>query len=214
MNLSLILVLILIAVVIPWLVRRLFPRQPIREESQWLEPSLQPAVVAQDDEYEIIPKKTNKTISPSYAFEAAEQEAILPQKVAAPVKPEKKSVQKDLLVESNLRVIYVMAPTGEYFIGYELLQALQNAGLRYGPRQIFYCYTDPTDKNTLAFSVASAVEPGCIDLQEIGAYGTPGLSLFMDASNVDNPELIYQWMVETAQQLADELGGIVRHDTK
>jgi len=214
MNLSLILVLLLIAVVIPWMLRRFFPRQPGREGAQWLEPAMETTRDAYEDDYEII-KKTSSAAPLSYALDVTtEQSIILPEKTPAPAPQEKKSIQKDLLVESNLRVIYVMAPKGEFFIGYELLQALQNAGLRYGARQIFHCYTDESDKTTLAFSVASAVEPGSIDMQEIGMYATPGLSLFMDASSVDSPELSYQWMKETAEQLADELGGVVRYDTK
>lgn len=114
---------------------------------------------------------------------------------------EKQSVQ----INRELIILYVIAPLGHPYVGYELLQALADAGLRYGDMNIFHYYDDHTHQNI--FSLASAVEPGIFDLTDMGGITCPGMCMFMSPQNVDDPSSTFDLMLETAQQLIDDLGG-------
>ncbi len=107
----------------------------------------------------------------------------------------------------DLIILNVMALPQCEFVGYELLQALLATGLRYGDMNIFHRYADNTENSPVLFSVASAVEPGVFDLANMGAYSCPGLSLFMSISQSEIPFVTFEFMLETARQLADDLAG-------
>lgn len=125
-----------------------------------------------------------------------------------------KSTTKKTAAE-KLIVLYIMSKPEQPFLGYELLQALTAAGLHYGKLNIFHYYeksSDNKDENIL-FSLASAVEPGIIDVDNIGAFTCPGLTLFMHAE-IKNPEAIFELMLQTAEQLAEDLGGTICNELR
>ena len=64
-------------------------------------------------------------------------------------------------------------------------------------------------------SLANAVEPGFFNLNAMGTFNSPGLVLFMrfDEETEDLMDRFY-FMLETAKQLADDLGGEVLDDTR
>jgi cell division protein ZipA len=105
-------------------------------------------------------------------------------------------------------VLYLLAPRDHPFIGYELLQALLSAELRFGEKRIFHRY-GPLEggQQKILFSVASAVEPGIFDMANIGGFSCPGLCIFMAPEKVADPATTFELMLETAIQLADDLGG-------
>lgn len=111
--------------------------------------------------------------------------------------------------EQEFIVLYVLAKPGYPFVGYELLQSLTALNLRYGKMNIFHRHEVADDiESSVLFSVASAVKPGILDLDNIGALACPGLTLFM-SNHVDAADAVFELMLETAQQLADDLDGIV-----
>lgn len=111
--------------------------------------------------------------------------------------------------DDDLIVIHVKAAPGSVFSGYGLQQALTAAGLRFGELSIFHRYEFDSGKERIIFSVASAVEPGVFDLQRIGGFATPGLSIFMTIANCSDPVKTFEILIDTAQQLADDLGGVL-----
>lgn len=127
----------------------------------------------------------------------AKLEEPIPIRPAAPIKRE-------------VIVFYILAPAKQPFIGYELLQAVLTAGLRYGEMNIFHRYDEQQteyEKSPILFSLASAVEPGIFDMANIGSTSCLGLSIFLTPTRVENPLAVFELMLETAQQLADDLGG-------
>lgn len=113
--------------------------------------------------------------------------------------PRQSSVQEDLIV------FHVMA-NQKPFVGYELLQALLAAGLRFGEMNIFHRYQEQSGKGPILFSLASATEPGTFDIQNMGGFSSNGLSLFLRCSNncgIDTER--YELLVKTARQLCDDL---------
>ncbi len=113
--------------------------------------------------------------------------------------------QTEVVTESNILVLYVLAQPEQKFSGYELMQALLGAGLRYGEMNIFHRYADEDGSNAILFSLASATNPGIIDMDNIGSFSCSGLCMFMDMDTVVNPIKAFKLMLDTAQQLADDL---------
>jgi cell division protein ZipA len=118
--------------------------------------------------------------------------------------------------DSDLITLFLMAPNKRPFAGYELLQALQAAGLRFGDMNIFHRYAETEEEavqyGPILFSVASAVEPGIFDLANIGAFFCPGLTLFMMLQPEMDQIQCFELLLETAEQLAQDLDGTVCDD--
>ncbi len=116
------------------------------------------------------------------------------------------------VVEPIVITLYLKAKDGRPYGGYELLQAILAAGFRYGEMNIFHCYEKKTVRGPVRFSLASAVAPGTFDLSSMGGFSTPALTLFFRTSNDDDPINVFEQMLHTAEQLIDDLGGVVLDD--
>lgn len=128
--------------------------------------------------------------------------------------PVSKMVAKQDSPHSNIKddfiIINVIAKNGEHFASYDLLQAISATGMQYGSMNIFHFIEEsPRGKLTL-FSLASATEPGEFDLNNVGNLTCAGLTLFMNISRVPDPGDVFILMLETAEQLAEDLHGELR----
>lgn len=106
-------------------------------------------------------------------------------------------------------VMHVIANADHPYRGYELLQAMLTAGLRFGKWNIFHRHKEINGRGPILFSLTSSVEPGTFDLAKISSFSSPGLTLFMRVADVEDPTQTLEKLVSTAQQLAEELGGTV-----
>ncbi len=111
--------------------------------------------------------------------------------------------------QQQVIVLSVMASNGRHFLGYELLQGLLGAGLRFGEMSIFHRHEQSNGKGEVLFSLASATEPGTFDLQNMGAFSCVGLTLFMQTTGQNKDRLTFELMLSTAKQLANDLEGVV-----
>ncbi len=102
-------------------------------------------------------------------------------------------------------MIYIVAPTGEQFQGYDLLQALLAAGFRFGEMSIFHRYEKATGEGKKLFSLASASEPGIFDIHQMGAFSCKGLCLFMQLSGEEHNQDAFNLMLQAAALLSDDL---------
>jgi cell division protein ZipA len=115
----------------------------------------------------------------------------------------------------DVLALYIMASKGNLFQGYELLQTISINNFRYGKMQIFHYYENSADFNSpIVMSLANAVEPGFFNLNEMGTFSSPGLVLFMQLDEADDLMERFYFMLETAKQLADDLGGEVLDDAR
>jgi len=127
-------------------------------------------------------------------------------------KPAKKQAsfeQADYLV-----AVYLVAKDGESYSGYELLQALLSAGLRYGQQKIFHRHMHKDGRGDVLFHCASATAPGTFDLTKMGSFSGRGLCLFFTANEVEEPLAAFDCLMETLDQLIDDLGGEVFDEQK
>jgi cell division protein ZipA len=110
---------------------------------------------------------------------------------------------------ADLVVLHVVAKDGQYYQGYELLQALLRHGLRFGDRKIFHCYDAASSPRQL-FSLTALNKPGTFDLSKMGQFKCRGLILFMQVDGCRGFESqAFDTMVKTAFSLVNDLGGSI-----
>lgn len=103
-------------------------------------------------------------------------------------------------------MMFLLAKEGRTLAGYELLQTILAAGLRFGEGQLFHRHQHSNGQGPVLCSLASATATGVFDLQNIGAFSVRGLCLFMQSSG--NPTIDAERlsiMLDTARQLSDDL---------
>lgn len=103
-------------------------------------------------------------------------------------------------------MMFLLAKENRQLAGYELLQTILAAGLRYGEGHLFHRHQHAHGQGPILCSLAAATASGVFDLENIGAFSVRGLCLFMQASG--NPSIDaerFQIMYETAKQLSDGL---------
>lgn len=111
--------------------------------------------------------------------------------------------------------VFLLAKEDRQLAGYELLQTLLAAGLRFGEGQLFHRHQHKNGQGPIICSLATATADGTFDLQNIGAFTARGLCLFMEASgnsSIDAERLSI--MVETAKQLAEGLDTYLLDDSR
>jgi cell division protein ZipA len=111
-------------------------------------------------------------------------------------------------LEDSIILLRMMADNERPYRGYELLQALLSAGLRYDGRQkIFHRYAQPNGRGRCLFSLASVQSPGVFDMDTMGGYSCPGLVLFFQSAQSTAADEDYKLMADAAKQLVEDLGG-------
>ena len=102
--------------------------------------------------------------------------------------------------------ISVVANDDEFFDGEELRDALADLRLIHGDMGIYHRY-DRDLRNPL-FSVASLVEPGTFPVQDMANFYCPGVVLFFQPPQVDDPIAVFDDLVTTCHELALRLNGL------
>lgn len=198
MQLSVIFAIIIglsIAIFVIELVRRkkfIFKRQPVpakfRERNFNITPGIYDDSVPETDDVKIIKTGHEK--------DCETQPAIIPN-----------SRRSSLTDEKDIIIVNIMASQGKKFVGYDLLQALLSAGMRFGKMNIFHRHEEANGKGKTLFSLASATKPGTFDIHKMGGVSCLGLTMFMRISEHDNPLQVYDLMIKTATLLAEDLDG-------
>ena len=109
-------------------------------------------------------------------------------------------------------VINVIAKGEQAFDGAGLLQSLLSSGMRFGDMSIFHRYANDNGTGKILFSMANGVEPGIFSVDDIDGTSTPAVSFFMGLPGPGEPLKAFTKMVETARQLALDLGGELKDE--
>jgi cell division protein ZipA len=117
-------------------------------------------------------------------------------------------------VADDFLILTVAAKPDSKFGSYDLLQSITATGMQFGDMNIFH-YAVPSEQGSQTlFSLASATEPGDFNLDRINDISCAGLTLFTNLAAVPDPELAFDLMLKTAEQLADDLDGELRAGTR
>lgn len=168
---------------------------------------------AQDD----LPEFTIRTQSisgPSISFDTDETETrveIRPVETRGESRPainsrpmETRPVVKNDAGKSIM--MFLLAKENRQLAGYELLQTVLAAGLRFGEGHLFHRHQQANGQGPVLCSLAAATASGVFDLQNIGAFSVRGLCLFMQTSGNSTIDAErFAIMYETAKQLSDGL---------
>lgn len=113
----------------------------------------------------------------------------------------------------KMLMMFIAAKDGKKFAGYELLQTLLAAGLRFGDGALFHRHQMRDDKEELVCSLAAATETGTFDLQNMGAFSARGLCLFLKTSGDAAKDLArFEMTLECARQIAEGMDANIFDD--
>jgi cell division protein ZipA len=103
--------------------------------------------------------------------------------------------------------ILVTANDRQGFYGPQLLQLVKACGMVFGEMEIFHRFEDGLRLGKTQFSMANMMEPGTFDLGDIDHLHTPGVVFFLGLPMAQDSMQAFDYMLETAQCLASNLGG-------
>lgn len=137
----------------------------------------------------------NVTLNPSAKNQKDQQERVSKEKSSTPMDD-----------KSQILMIFLSTKTDQKFSGYELMQAILAAGLRFGEGNLFHKYQHANSQGIVMFSLAAATTTGTFDLQNIESFSVRGLCLYMRLSgntSIDGERL--DLMISTAKSLSSSL---------
>ncbi len=105
-----------------------------------------------------------------------------------------------------IQISVVASGDSRFFDGLELRDALDDLRLIYGDMGIYHRYD--REYRVPLFSVASLVEPGTFPIKDMESFKCPGVVLFFQPPQVDNPLAVFDDLVSTCHELAVRLDGV------
>ena len=135
-----------------------------------------------------------------------QKELIADPVVEAVPEPE---VEEELPDPYDVLVLHVMAKEGETIKGAELLPCMLSMNFKFGDMNIFHRHEDNAGTGKVIFSIADMVNPGTFDPDNMEQFTSHGIVMFMRLPCHGDPVRNFSIMLNSACQLADDLGAVV-----
>ncbi|MGL4735578.1 MAG: cell division protein ZipA [Enterovibrio sp.] len=104
--------------------------------------------------------------------------------------------------------VQTIQPNNE-FNGEDIVSCLEQFGLLFGEMDIFHRHMDLAGTGKVLFSAANMFNPGSFPVSNLHQFSTPGITFFMMLPCAGEAEQNFNLMLQTAQQVANQLGGSV-----
>ncbi|WP_076540007.1 cell division protein ZipA [Shewanella sp. UCD-KL21] len=153
-------------------------------------------------------------VSPAGRTATAHQPEIQTQAQASHTPPVAEPVEEPLGEPQDVLVLHVVARDGEQLHGAELLPCLLSLNFKFGEMDIFHRHQDNAGNGKVLFSMANMLKPGVFDPDNMEQFATQGVVLFMTLPCHGDSLMNFSIMLNSAQQLADDLGAEVLDDKR
>ena len=116
--------------------------------------------------------------------------------------------------DAQVYSLNVVSRAEQGFSGDDVLRTLLGCGLRFGDMDFFHLTEMAEGTPTIQFSVANMMQPGVFDLEGMETLSTKGLMFFLTLPGPNDMTRAFDLMLQTAQTVAENLGGDVLDETR
>jgi len=111
-------------------------------------------------------------------------------------------------------MLNVVSRSTQGFRGEDILHILLACDLRFGDMSFFHRHEFEAGRGAIQFSVANMMQPGVFDIDDMADMLTPGLVFFVTLPGPEDMMMAFDYMLETAQAVARNLGGDVLDESR
>jgi len=117
-------------------------------------------------------------------------------------------------IDPEVFMLNVIGRKAEGFRGEDILHILLACDLRFGDMNFFHRHEFEAGRGAIQFSVANMMQPGVFDIDNMSDMTTPGLVFFLTLPGPEDMMKAFDYMLETAQAVARNLGGDVLDESR
>jgi cell division protein ZipA len=131
-----------------------------------------------------------------------------------PMEPEASPGRLPRDIDPEVFMLNVVARSPQGFRGEDILHILLACDLRFGDMNFFHRHEFEAGRGAIQFSVANMMQPGVFDIDNMSDFNTPGLVFFVTLPGPQDMMKAFDYMLETAQAVARNLGGDVLDESR